>query len=1138
MSQSMTHDELLKLIDQAAAEGWEELDLSGKGLESLPLEIGKLTGLKSLNLFDNQLTVIPDAIAQLTNLTTLYLSFNQLTVIPDAIAQLTNLTTLYLSFNQLTVIPDAIAQLTNLTTLHLSGNRLTVIPDAIAQLTNLTTLFLSSNQLTVIPDTIAQLTNLTTLHLSGNRLTVIPDAIAQLTNLTTLDLSRNQLTVIPDAIAQLTNLTELSFYRNQLTVIPDVIARLTNLTTLSLSRNQLTVIPDAIAQLTNLTTLDLLNNQLTVIPDAITQLINLTELSLFGNELTVIPDAIARLTNLTKLDLSRNQLTVIPNAIARLTNLTKLDLYNNQLAVIPDAITQLTNLTTLSLSRNQLTVIPDAIAQLTNLTTLDLLNNQLTVIPDAIARLTNLTTLSLSSNQLTVIPDMIAQLTNLTTLDLFGNRITEIPSSITSLSELEELDLRGNPLSIPRDILDPPETYGLPAAKPILDYYFTVRDPNQTTHLHEAKLLIVGEGGAGKTSLAQKLLDPDYELTPETEDTSTQGIDILKWEFQGTNGKDYCINIWDFGGQEIYHQTHQFFLTDRSLYLLVADSRKEDTDHPYWLNIVRLLSDNSPVLLIQNEKQNRTCTLNLRELRAEFDKLSFPTPINLADNRGLSDLRKTIQRALEDLLGDGLPFPNRWLNVRHSLENDNRNYIPLTDYEATCRRHGITERSEMLDLSRFLHSLGICLHFQKDPILRNTFILKPNWGTAAVYKVLDNDRVKQNLGQFHNSDLAEIWSSPEYANLHHELLQLMKEFKVCYEIPRRPGYYIAPHLLSPASPNYPWDSTHNLTLRYRYQGFMPKGILTRFIVEMHRQIENVSCPGEALVWKTGVVLTNGSARAEILENQTHREIQIRVSGNRPRDFLTVINHQFEEIHASFDDRLNYDTLIPCNCNICKSSKTPFTFPLDRLYTCLDRGRYQIECHESGEDVQVRGLIDGVIEPYFSEPDSPDFNPNLASFRKRDRRFRSYPKRDRPIVIENHIHNTNQQAENMNNDKIWNGDRIDGDKVMGDKVAGNKQQIGTVQGDAIAGNKIVHSQNLAQAAQDIKSLLDQISAADSTNNNTLVAIKAIEEIEKNPTLKARIINAGKEAGFAALDAAVDHPAVKIVTAAIKGAIEAS
>ena len=46
----MTQDELLALIDQAAEEGWTELDLSGRGLTALPLEIGKLTQLEELIL--------------------------------------------------------------------------------------------------------------------------------------------------------------------------------------------------------------------------------------------------------------------------------------------------------------------------------------------------------------------------------------------------------------------------------------------------------------------------------------------------------------------------------------------------------------------------------------------------------------------------------------------------------------------------------------------------------------------------------------------------------------------------------------------------------------------------------------------------------------------------------------------------------------------------------------------------------------------------------------------------------------------------------------------------------------------------------------------------------------------------------
>lgn len=132
-----------------------------------------------------------------------------------------------------------------------------------------------------------------------------------------------------------------------------------------------------------------------------------------------------------------------------------------------------------------------------------------------------------------------------------------------------------------------------------------------------------------------------------------------------------------------------------------------------------------------------------------------------------------------------------------------------------------------------------------------------------------------------------------------------------------------------------------------------------------------------------------------------------------------------------------------------------------------------------------------------------------------------------------------------------GDKIMGDHVAGDKIMGNKI-TNDLRGTNIANfanevkdnarqqanqHNYAASQNLTQAAKEITELLNQISSTDTTNNTTLVAMKAIEAIENNPTLKDRIINAGKEAGFAALDAAVDHPAIKIVTAAIKGAIDA-
>ncbi len=93
------------------------------------------------------------------------------------------------------------------------------------------------------------------------------------------------------------------------------------------------------------------------------------------------------------------------------------------------------------------------------------------------------------------------------------------------------------------------------------------------------------------------------------------------------------------------------------------------------------------------------------------------------------------------------------------------------------------------------------LHFQEDPLFKKTVILKPKWGTDAVYKVLDNEEVIGNLGKFHRSDLANIWCEDEYATMHDELLRLMINFKLCYEIPRSQGKYIAPQLLSANQPS-------------------------------------------------------------------------------------------------------------------------------------------------------------------------------------------------------------------------------------------------------------------------------------------------------------------------------------------------
>ncbi len=824
---------------------------------------------------------------------------------------------------KLTKIPACIFEYTHLKKLNLRYNDIEEIPSEIAKLTNLESLDLSSNQLDTLPEAIGNLTNLTELYLSSNQLDTLPESVGNLTNLTELYLNSNQLDTLPESVGNLTNLTELNLNSNQLKTLPESVGNLANLTELNLSRNQLKTLPESVVNLTNLTELNLNSNQLDTLPESVVNLTNLTQLDLISNQLKTLPESVVNLANLTQLDLSRNQLKTLPESVVNLANLTQLNLISNRLETLPESVGNLTNLTQLDLSYNQLKTLPESIVNIANLTQLDLSYNRLETLPESVGNLTNLTQLDLSRNRLKTLPEAIGNLTNLTQLNLSYNPLEKPPIEVAN--------------------------QGIDAIRA----YFRQLSEEGKEYIYEAKLLIVGEGGAGKTTLAKKIEDFNYEL--DSNEKSTEGIDITKWSFFLDNGQEFRVNIWDFGGQEIYHATHQFFLTKRSLYALVADTRKEDTDFYYWLNVVELLSNNSPLLIVKNEKGDRYIEIDLNTLRGRFENLKESLATNLKDNRGLNAILDSLQYHFKQLPHIGSALPKTWKRVRETLEEDGRNYISLEEYLQICSKNGFKQLKDKLQLSGYLHDLGVCLHFQDSPLLKNTVILKPEWGTDGVYKVLENKEVINNRGRFTTNDLENIWSDEQYQFKQAELLELMMRFKLCYQIPGIKDTYIAPQLLTKTQPDYDWDETDNLILRYTYQ-FMPKGIITQLIVLLHQYIYQ-----QEYVWRSGVYFKKGDTLANVIEYYDTREIQIRVFGKQKKDLLTIITHELDKIHSSYP-RLKYQKLIPCNCNTCKRIQNPYAYQFNELVERLTNNKLTIECGKPPyNEVQVFSLIDNAID---------------------------------------------------------------------------------------------------------------------------------------------------------------------------------
>lgn len=293
------------------------------------------------------------------------------------------------------------------------------------------------------------------------------------------------------------------------------------------------------------------------------------------------------------------------------------------------------------------------------------------------------------------------------------------------------------------------------------------------------------------------------------------------------------------------------------------------------------------------------------------------------------------------------------LKVREAVENDPRNTISVQDYMTICKENGIARRQDALVLSQYFHDIGVFLHFQNDDLLTKTIFLKPNWATNAVYKLLDHPLLNQNNGRFDREDAKTIWGSAEYDLVRPELMRLMQKFFLSYEIDGS-GQYIVPERLQSARPKYPWDKRDNLFLRYEYELFMPRGIISQFTVQMHRYISDHN-----RVWSRGVLLERGGSIAEIIEGYNARTINIKISGKNRRDLMTIITEQLDAVNNQYE-KMKVDKRIPCTCAQCKASDTPHFFEHTDLKRRLEKGRTEVECGRSYDMVNVRGLIDEVI----------------------------------------------------------------------------------------------------------------------------------------------------------------------------------
>ncbi len=197
--------------------------------------------------------------------------------------------------------------------------------------------------------------------------------------------------------------------------------------------------------------------------------------------------------------------------IGGLKELEFLFLNHMLLSEIPPGIRELRNLRSLVLQSLGRQEIPDWISELSGLVSLWLNEMELKTLPASLASLHELQFLSAEKNAFSEVPAVIFQLPSLLSLDIAAKDgegiIKEIPAKILNLENLSVLDTGNQPIETP-----PAEVVaqGVEAIK----NYWRQRQEAGVDYLCEAKLLIVGEGGAGKDYARAKTSRPELRAQP------------------------------------------------------------------------------------------------------------------------------------------------------------------------------------------------------------------------------------------------------------------------------------------------------------------------------------------------------------------------------------------------------------------------------------------------------------------------------------------------------------------------------------------------------------------------------------------------------------------------------------------------
>lgn len=326
----------------------------------------------------------------------------------------------------------------------------------------------------------------------------------------------------------------------------------------------------------------------------------------------------------------------------------------------------------------------------------------------------------------------------------------------------------------------------------------------------------------------------------------------------------------------------------------------------------------------------------------------------------LDGLKQSIAQTAAKIPQVGRAVPASWQRVLEAIRECSQTepWITYEQFQTLCTEHQVD-----LDLAKtyaaILNELGHLIHYNTDPTLKDTVILKPEWLSKAISFVLEDPQVKAQNGLVRHSRLSQLWNDPARGDdrypleLHPVFCKLMERFDLSYQVElpdaeaqttsliaqlvpsKRPDNWEQAWVLQPGDT----ERTQVCRLLDKETGrtVEAEGLMYRLIVRLHRYSLGRQNYYDSRHWKNGLILDDGFNGRAFIE-EIGGDLYVTVRAAYPTGFLGHLCAEIIWLVKSFWKGIDPRLFIPCPTETCKG-----LLERDEILEFKNQGMPKVRC---------------------------------------------------------------------------------------------------------------------------------------------------------------------------------------------------